>query len=199
MIKICDPRHGMGKVRAGALSGGPYAAGKGSLVTDGCSAFFLAEEPAPGLPPLPAKMTRALRPLLTRSKGGIDVRLLDLTAWLAANFPGCGGCVEGLVACDHPRAEGKDHCPDCGDDEEMACACTTHCARIVDVPVYGWHLRRQLDAIAHRPERVRLARLVDYNGDAVLQVSCPAWTFVRMAVREGIRADLAPVFPGGAR
>lgn len=194
MNKICDPRHGTGRVRAGAISGGPYSAGKGSLVTDGCSAFFLSDG-LRSLPALPDHMARTLRPLLTRSKGGIDVRLLDLTAWLAANFPGCG-CVEGFVVCDHPN-DALD-CEVCDGDGNVVCACTTQRGRIVDVPVYGWHVRRQLDAIAHRPERVRLARVCDLQGQATLQVSCPAWTYVRLGLREDAAVLASPTFPGGA-
>lgn len=80
----------------------------------------------------------------------------------------------------------------------MACLCTKQRGRIVGVPVWGWHVRRQLAAIEHRPEKVRLRALQDDRGSAVLQVSCPRWTYLRMGLYEPPEAPLdGPIYPEG--
>lgn len=175
---VCDPRYGTGEMtHPGA--GGPYAAGKGWLITDGVSAFLGAERRT--LPRAPRRIVDTLRPLMVRARGGIEVLFADLMSWLGDHFPGCGDCRAGFVPCDHPHAEGKMVCPDCEGDGEMACVCTARRAIVGGVPVFGWHVHRQLSHVGHEPGMVRLAALEVGRGFA-LQVSCPAWVYVRLGL-----------------
>lgn len=150
---------------------GPFSAGKGALVTDGASAFFqLGACPAP---PAPERVTRALRPLMARPAGATSAAFFELTLWLAQNFATCTRCARSATVCDH---------------------CTTRCGRIADVPVFGWHVRRQLSLVEHRPPRVCLAAVVDERGRGALHVSCERWTYIRMGLIGEI-ARSAPAFP----
>lgn len=138
---------------------GPFSAGKGAIVTDGASAFF--QVGVRGAMPAPDRVTGALRTLMSRPKGADEVPFFDLTHWLSENFATCAKCVKTAAVCER---------------------CTTRCGFITGVPVYGWHVRRQLSLIEHRPPRVHLAALADGRGQPVLHVSCDQWTYIRVGV-----------------
>ena len=193
---ICDPRYGQGPAVAAPGAGGPFAAGKGALLTDGASAYF---EVGPcAFPAAPGNYTTVLRPLMKRTAGAERVKLIDLTAWLAQHYPDCGDCREGFVDCDHCGYPAADACGSCDLTGKMACACTTRRGLIAGVPVCGWHVRRQLAAIEHVSERVHLARLVDDRGHHLLQVQADGrWTYIRMGLLDmpAAVAEVLPSFP----
>lgn len=167
LASICDSRYGSSNAIA-QVGGGPFAAGKGAIVTDGVSAFFEVGRSA--VLSAPEAVTRVLRPLMTRPKDALATPFSDLTGWLAEHFPSCGGCAD-----------------------EAVCPCTVRAGRVAGVPVYGWHVRRQLDQVGHRPARVYLAALVDGRSQPVLHVSCEKWTYVRVGLIGPIAGDL-PIF-----
>ena len=194
---ICDPRYGDGPAVATPGAGGPFSAGKGALLTDGHSAYF--EVGSCPYSAAPRNIADTLRPLMVvRVRQTQRVPLADLAAWLAQHFPGCPDCVEGFVDCDHARAKAEMVCGDCDGEGKMLHACTTRRGRIAGVPVYGWHVKRQLAAVLDgaefRPAVVRLGSLRDDRGSAVLQVSSERWTYLRMGLVEPAGDDL-PAFP----
>lgn len=198
--KICDRRYGAGPA-AQPGAGGPFAAGKGALLTDGVSAYF--EVGSCPYSAAPRNIADALRPLMVvRIRQTWQSSLHTLTGWLARHFPDCGDCVEGFVDCDHCGYPAADACASCNMTGKMAHACTTQRGRIAGVPVFGWHVRRQLAAVLEgaefRPAVVRLGSLQDDRGSAVLQVSSERWTYLRMDLVEPAGDDL-PNFPEAAR
>lgn len=167
---IYDPRYGFPDAVA-ETGGGPFAAGKGALVTDGASAFFQVGRVV--APPVPEDVARVLRPLMRRPKDALAVSFFDLSVWLSENFATCDKCVKSITVCTR---------------------CTTQCGIIRDVMVYGWHVRRQLGLIEHRPVRVHLAATRDERGQPVLQVACDQWTYIRVGVIGQVSGEV-PRFP----
>lgn len=138
---------------------GPFSAGRGALVTDGASAFF--QLGACAAPPAPERVAGVLRPLMSRPPDAATAPFFELTLWLAQNFATCARCARSATICDQ---------------------CATRCGRVAGVPIYGWHVRRQLSLIEHRPARVYLAAVADDRGRAALHVSCERWTYIRMGL-----------------
>ena len=167
---IYDLRYGLADVVEG-VGCGPFSAGRGALVTDGVSAFFQVGVRA--TTPAPERVTSALRALMSRPKEAGEAPFFDLTRWLSENFATCARCAKTAVVCAR---------------------CITRCGRIAGVPVFGWHVRRQLGLIEHRPPRVHLAALEDGRGQPVLHVSCEQWTYIRAGLLDEIPSDI-PQFP----
>lgn len=174
---ICDLRYGDPKAVDG-IGGGPFTAGDGTLVTDGVSAFFLANDLRSSAVPAPESAIRILRSLMRKPKVGVSVSFSEFTTWLTREFSSCGPCANGYTGAS-------------------TCTCTQRVGRIYGVPVYGWHVRRQLRQVGVPPPAfVRLASLTDNRGQPVLQVSCGEWTYIRLGLVGTIpNLDKLPAYP----